>query len=420
MWTTFAATVGGSAAGLTGLTFIVVAFRFDVVATSQEYRNRAAQTVSLFLTTTVTASLVTLPQPTWALGVELLIAAAASAGLLSVLDHAARRGTSQHARPVLVVALVVFAAGIAAAGLFAIAGLHQGAGLLRRECAAGPHVGRLRDVGLPHPGGHAADRRGGSCGQRNPLTRQNRDRTEPETRSSRHRQTPFRYSPGRARLARMTRTIASRDALLTAVRAGARVKSTCSSGATGAARRAARRELPEPVVALSVHRGRRRVRDGGALDDGREGPPVRRRRRGAAGPRGTSPRAGEEGRPAGAGLRRGAVWRRERFRIVVEGSVHKFGADEELREFLLGTGERVLVEASPLDRVWGIGLAADDEAAGDPERWRGDNELGFALMVARERLRGATGGGALREWVSTVCGWVRCGPAGVLRSSPRP
>jgi hypothetical protein len=39
MWTTFAATVGGSAAGLT---FIVVAFRFDVVATSQEYRNRAA------------------------------------------------------------------------------------------------------------------------------------------------------------------------------------------------------------------------------------------------------------------------------------------------------------------------------------------------------------------------------------------
>ncbi|MFI9468933.1 hypothetical protein ACIHBQ_15855 [Streptomyces sp. NPDC052492] len=128
MWTTFAATVGGSAAGLTGLTFIVVAFRFDVVATSQEYRNRAAQTVSLFLTTTVTASLVTLPQPTWALGVELLVAAAASASLLSVLDHAARRGTSQHARPILVVALVVFAAGIAAAGLFATAGSTAGLG----------------------------------------------------------------------------------------------------------------------------------------------------------------------------------------------------------------------------------------------------------------------------------------------------
>jgi predicted NAD-dependent protein-ADP-ribosyltransferase YbiA (DUF1768 family) len=49
------------------------------------------------------------------------------------------------------------------------------------------------------------------------------------------------------------------------------------------------------------------------------------------------------------------------------------------------------VEASPLDRVWGIGLAADDEAAGDPERWRGDNELGFALMSARARLRAREG-----------------------------
>ncbi|MFF4589946.1 NADAR family protein [Streptomyces sp. NPDC001388] len=83
-----------------------------------------------------------------------------------------------------------------------------------------------------------------------------------------------------------------------------------------------------------------------------------------------------------------AVWERERFRIVVEGSVHKFAAHPELAAFLLGTGERVLVEASPVDRVWGIGLAADDEAAGDPERWRGPNLLGFALMEARGRLRG--------------------------------
>ncbi|OLZ66952.1 hypothetical protein AV521_26560 [Streptomyces sp. IMTB 2501] len=84
-----------------------------------------------------------------------------------------------------------------------------------------------------------------------------------------------------------------------------------------------------------------------------------------------------------------AIWERERFRIVVEGSMHKFAADEELRAFLLGTGDRVLVEASPLDRVWGIGLAADDAAASDPERWRGPNLLGFALMEARERLSGA-------------------------------
>ncbi|MEU5536746.1 NADAR family protein [Streptomyces sp. NPDC020362] len=82
-----------------------------------------------------------------------------------------------------------------------------------------------------------------------------------------------------------------------------------------------------------------------------------------------------------------AAWERERFRIVVEGSVHKFASDDGLRAFLLGTGDRVLVEASPVDRVWGIGLAADDEAAANPERWRGPNLLGFALMEARERLR---------------------------------
>ncbi|MFI6337314.1 NADAR family protein [Streptomyces sp. NPDC050535] len=83
------------------------------------------------------------------------------------------------------------------------------------------------------------------------------------------------------------------------------------------------------------------------------------------------------------------IWERERFAIVVEGSVHKFGAHPELGAFLLGTGERVLVEASPMDRVWGIGLAADDVRAADPERWRGPNLLGFALMEARERIRRA-------------------------------
>ncbi|MFC9158290.1 NADAR family protein [Streptomyces bauhiniae] len=104
------------------------------------------------------------------------------------------------------------------------------------------------------------------------------------------------------------------------------------------------------------------------------------------------------GHPAGAKkagrLVRGfdeEIWRRERFRIVVEGSVHKFAADPGLREFLLGTGDRVLVEASPVDRVWGIGLSVQDEAAWDPARWEGPNLLGFALMEARERLRSEAG-----------------------------
>lgn len=82
-----------------------------------------------------------------------------------------------------------------------------------------------------------------------------------------------------------------------------------------------------------------------------------------------------------------AVWERERFALVVEGSVHKFGSDPALRSYLLATGDRVLVEASPLDRVWGIGLPADDRRALDPASWQGLNLLGFALMEARARLR---------------------------------
>lgn len=87
-----------------------------------------------------------------------------------------------------------------------------------------------------------------------------------------------------------------------------------------------------------------------------------------------------------------ATWRRERFRVVVEGSTHKFAAHADLRAFLLNTGDRVLVEASPRDRVWGIGLGAKNERASDPAQWRGANLLGFALMQARTRLR-ETGAG---------------------------
>lgn len=80
------------------------------------------------------------------------------------------------------------------------------------------------------------------------------------------------------------------------------------------------------------------------------------------------------------------TWADHRFRIVVEASRAKFGQHADLREWLTGTGDRVLVEASPTDRVWGIGLPASDERATDPSRWRGLNLLGFALMRARVEL----------------------------------
>ena len=81
------------------------------------------------------------------------------------------------------------------------------------------------------------------------------------------------------------------------------------------------------------------------------------------------------------------VWGESCYGIVLRGNLAKFGQDEALRAYLLGTGERILVEASPWDRVWGIGMGASNAAAEDPLKWRGKNLLGFVLTEVRDRLR---------------------------------
>jgi ribA/ribD-fused uncharacterized protein len=62
------------------------------------------------------------------------------------------------------------------------------------------------------------------------------------------------------------------------------------------------------------------------------------------------------------------------------------GQNGRLGDFLRQTGSQVLVEASPVDAVCGIGLAADNPDARHPARWRGLNLLGFALMEVRSQL----------------------------------
>jgi ribA/ribD-fused uncharacterized protein len=81
-----------------------------------------------------------------------------------------------------------------------------------------------------------------------------------------------------------------------------------------------------------------------------------------------------------------ATWTAHRLEIVTTGNTAKFTQHPELRTYLLGTGARVLAEASPLDRIWGIGMTADDDRATQPHQWKGLNLLGFALMEARARL----------------------------------
>lgn len=74
------------------------------------------------------------------------------------------------------------------------------------------------------------------------------------------------------------------------------------------------------------------------------------------------------------------TWAERRLQIVADGNEAKFGQNPELRGFLAKTGDRVLVEASPTDRIWGIGLAEDDPRANDPLSWRGRRSMSRATL----------------------------------------
>jgi len=79
-------------------------------------------------------------------------------------------------------------------------------------------------------------------------------------------------------------------------------------------------------------------------------------------------------------------WKANARRLVTAGNVAKFTQNAELGEFLQDTGSQVLVEASPYDRIWGIGLRSNDPRAEDPASWQGQNLLGFALMDVRAAM----------------------------------
>ena len=81
------------------------------------------------------------------------------------------------------------------------------------------------------------------------------------------------------------------------------------------------------------------------------------------------------------------IWEERKLEIVITGNRHKFGQHQNLAKFLLSTNDRVLVEASPVDTIWGIGLPADSPDANKPTQWLGPNLLGFALMEVRDQLR---------------------------------
>ena len=81
------------------------------------------------------------------------------------------------------------------------------------------------------------------------------------------------------------------------------------------------------------------------------------------------------------------IWEKERFEIVRKGNLYKFSQNKKLKDYLLATNTRILVEASPYDAIWGIGMPQDHPNIGSAEKWKGLNLLGFALMEVRDELK---------------------------------
>jgi len=81
------------------------------------------------------------------------------------------------------------------------------------------------------------------------------------------------------------------------------------------------------------------------------------------------------------------LWDESKFELIKQGNYHKFSQNENLKEYLLSTGDQIIVEASPNDKIWGIGIGKENPDALNPLKWNGENLLGFAIMEVRDELQ---------------------------------
>lgn len=80
-------------------------------------------------------------------------------------------------------------------------------------------------------------------------------------------------------------------------------------------------------------------------------------------------------------------WSIVSYDIMVNANYHKYSQNPILKDLLLETGDKTLVEASPFDKIWGVGLASFNDEILDEKNWRGQNLLGKALMEVRDKIR---------------------------------
>lgn len=81
------------------------------------------------------------------------------------------------------------------------------------------------------------------------------------------------------------------------------------------------------------------------------------------------------------------IWDDIKYDIVLTGNYYKFSQNKDLRKVLLDTGDSIIAEASPYDKIWGIGISCNKPESNNPAAWKGTNLLGFALMEVREELK---------------------------------
>lgn len=81
------------------------------------------------------------------------------------------------------------------------------------------------------------------------------------------------------------------------------------------------------------------------------------------------------------------VWDQHKSIIMHDGIYAKFTQNNDLKRILLSTGKQTIAEASPWDKIWGIGMYASNPDAKDPSKWKGQNLLGKALMQVRDEIQ---------------------------------
>ncbi len=80
-------------------------------------------------------------------------------------------------------------------------------------------------------------------------------------------------------------------------------------------------------------------------------------------------------------------WNGIRQIVVYRGLLAKFSQKPDLKQRLMDTGNAMIAECAVKDTIWGIGLSMNDPERFDKSKWRGQNLLGYALMMVREELQ---------------------------------